>query len=98
MKKILILSSIYPAPDIKIANNTNVVHYFAREWVKMGYDVRVVHNYPVYLRILHWIAGYSEKTIASRFNTMVTSVYQNKNVEFEMVESVTTVFSSPKIT
>lgn len=84
MKKILILSSIYPAPDIKIANNTNVVHYFAREWVKMGYEVRVVHNYPVYLRVLHWIAGFAEKAIASRFNTSVTAVYQNKDTEYEM--------------
>ena len=83
-KKILVLSSIYPALDIKIANNTSVVHYFAREWVKMGYDVRVVHNYPVYLRILHWIAGFSEKTIASKFNTAVTAAYQSKNVECEI--------------
>jgi glycosyltransferase involved in cell wall biosynthesis len=83
-KRILVLSSIYPAPDIKIANNTNVVHYFAREWVKMGCDVLVVHNYPIYLRALHWIASIAEKTIASKFNTSVTSVYQNKDVELEM--------------
>lgn len=81
---ILVLSSIYPAPDIKIANNTSVVHYFAREWVKMGYDVRVVHNYPVYLRILHWIARFAEKKIASKYNTSVTAVYQSKDVEYEM--------------
>ncbi|MBR2154102.1 MAG: glycosyltransferase [Bacteroidaceae bacterium] len=84
MKRILVLSSIYPAPDIRIANNTSVVHYFAREWVKMGYDVRVIHNYPVYLRMLHWIAGFAEKAIASKFNTSVTAVYQNKDVEYEM--------------
>lgn len=83
-RNILVLTSIYPAPDIKIANNTSVVHYFVREWVKMGYDVRVVHNYPIYLRVLHWIAGFAEKTIASKFNTSVTAVYQNKDVEYEM--------------
>lgn len=82
--RILVLSSIYPAPDIMIGNNTNVVHYFAREWVKMGHEVRVVHNYPIYLRVLHWIAGFAEKTIASKFNTSVTSVYQKNNVEYEM--------------
>lgn len=84
MIKILILSSIYPAPDIKIANNTNVVHYFAREWVKMGCDVRVIHNYPVYLHILHWVAGFAEKAIASKYNTSVTTVHQSKDVEYEM--------------
>lgn len=82
--KILLLSTIYPAPDIKIPNNTNVVHYFAREWIKQGCDVLVIHNYPIYLRIFHWIAGFAEKIIASKFNTSVTSVYQNKDVEFEM--------------
>ena len=82
--KILLLSTIYPAPDIKIPNNTNVVHYFAREWVKQGYEVLVIHNYPIYLRVFHWIAGFAEKIIASRFNTSVTSVYQDKDVEFDM--------------
>lgn len=84
MSTILVLSSIYPAPDIKIANNTNVVHYFAKEWVKQGHEVLVVHNYPVYMRLFHWVAGFASKMIASRFNTSVTAVYQSKDVEFEM--------------
>ena len=83
-KNILILSTIYPAPDINIANNTSVVHYFAREWVKQGYNVLVVHNYPVYMRLFHWVGGMAEKLIASKFNTSVTAVYQSKDVEFEM--------------
>lgn len=82
--KILVLTSIYPAPDIKIGNNTNVVHYFACEWAKIGHQVVVIHNYPVYLRLFHWVAGFAEKFIASRFNTAVTAVYQNKDVEYEM--------------
>lgn len=82
--KILVLSSIYPAPDIKIANNTNVVHYFTQEWVKQGHEVLAVHNYPVYMRVFHWIAGFASKMIASKFNTSVTAVHQSKDVEFEM--------------
>ena len=82
--KILVLSTIYPAADIKISNNTNVVHYFTREWVKQGHEVLVIHNYPIYLRFFHWIAGFGEKIIASKFNTSVTAVYQSKDVEFEM--------------
>lgn len=84
MAKILLLSTIYPAPDIKIANNTNVVHYFAREWVRQRHEVLVIHNYPVYMRLFHWIGGIAEKTIASKFNTSVTSAYQNRIVEYEM--------------
>lgn len=84
MTKILLLTTIYPSPDISISNNTQVVHYFAREWVKMGYDVRVVFNYPIYLRALHWIARIMRNKLASRFNTSVTVTYTNKNYEFEM--------------
>lgn len=73
---ILILTTIYPAPDINIANNTNVVHYFAREWVKQGHNVCVIHNYPIYWKILHKIGAIAEKAIASRFNTSVTTDYQ----------------------
>lgn len=81
---ILLLSTIYPAPDINIANNTNVVHYFAKEWVKQGHNVLVIHNYPVYMKLFHWIGGMAEKMIASKFNTSVTAVYQKEDVEFEM--------------
>lgn len=84
VKNILILSTIYPAPDISIANNTNVVHYFAKEWVRQGHNVLVIHNYPVYMRLFHWIGGMAEKMIASKFNTSVTAVYQKEDVEFEM--------------
>jgi len=83
-KKILVLTSIYPAPDIKIFNNTNVVHYFAKEWVKQGHEVLVVHNYPVYMRLLHWIACFTDKVIASKFNTSVTAVYQKGDCEYKM--------------
>lgn len=53
MKKILLISSIYPGPDVP-SNYTPVVHYFAREWVKMGLDIRVIHtsNYFPYLYYL----------------------------------------------
>lgn len=84
MQKILILTTIYPSPDIQISNTTSVVHYFAREWVKMGYDVRVVFNYPIYLRLLHFVAKFIKNALASKFNTSITAIYTNKDYEFEM--------------
>ncbi|MBR5132344.1 MAG: glycosyltransferase family 4 protein [Alistipes sp.] len=60
MKNILLLTPIYPADDIP-SNATPVVHYFAKEWVKLGYIVKVVHypsNFPFIMRwgakILHY--------------------------------------------
>lgn len=84
MSKILVLTTIYPTPDIPIANNTNVVHYFAREWVKQGHEVYVIHNYPIYLKLFHWIAKFTDKLIASKFNTSVTSTYINKDSSYEI--------------
>lgn len=41
---ILLLTTIYPEPaSYGIINDTKVVHYFAREWVKMGHRVVVFH-------------------------------------------------------
>lgn len=55
MKNILVLTTVYPAPDIP-KTDTPVVHYFVREWVKMGYNVRVVHNVANFPRILYLLA------------------------------------------
>lgn len=44
----------------------------------------MVHNYPVYLRMFHWLGALAEKMIASKFNTSVTSTYISKDYEFEM--------------
>lgn len=43
MKKILILTSIYPGPDVP-QSKTPVVHYFAKEWKLLGYDIQVIVN------------------------------------------------------
>lgn len=82
--KILVLTTIYPSPGLKITNSTEVVHYFAKEWVKQGHEVVVVYNYPVYLRVFHWIASTAAKSIASTFNTSVTSTYVSEDHEYEM--------------
>ena len=47
-KRVLVVTPVYPADDIP-KTDTPVVHYFTREWVKMGYEVKVIHcvtNFP----------------------------------------------------
>ena len=54
MKRVLLLTPIYPAVDLP-SKNTPVVHYFTKEWIKMGYEVVVIHyivNFPKIIRIL----------------------------------------------
>lgn len=51
--KILVLTPSYPGEGVQKAD-TPVVHYFAREWVEIGADVRVVHypvNFPSFINI-----------------------------------------------
>lgn len=64
MKKILLLTPIYPGNEVH-KSTTPVVHYFTREWVKMGYDVRVIH-YPVnFPKIVYAIAKHFKERIAT---------------------------------
>lgn len=72
-KKILMLTNIYDTPDLNLLNSTSVCHYFAREWIAQGCDVRVVFNYHVYARFFHFLSTFFEKQIASLFATFITS-------------------------
>lgn len=42
------MTSLYPCPDIKILSNTAVCHYFAKEWMQLGYNVKIIFTYNVY--------------------------------------------------
>lgn len=83
-KKILMLTTIYPAPDLNLLNNTNVCHYFAKEWVKMGCEVKVIFNYPIYSPIFHWIAKYAEKKLASKGSAYVSTKRITTDMTYEM--------------
>jgi len=69
MKNILLLSTIYPLP--KDNKGTPVCHYFTREWVKMGYNVHVVHYQSVYPLPFYWAARINPKKIAARTGAVV---------------------------
>jgi len=79
-QKILLLANIYPDPNLNVLNSTSVCHYFVREWVKMGYDVKVIYNYTVYTRLLHFVSFFFEFFIA---NWAVSSVNTHRQVEIK---------------
>ncbi len=64
MKKrnILLLTSIYPSDDTEYVA-TSVVHYFAREWVKMGYEVKVIYSLAVFPAIYYQLTKYFQRLI-----------------------------------
>jgi hypothetical protein len=51
--KILLLTPIYPSPDLIC--QTSVVHTFAKDWTAMGHRVRVIHNIVSFPRIVFFI-------------------------------------------
>lgn len=67
---ILLLSLIYPLPS-KENKGTPVCHYFTREWVRMGYNVRAVHIQAVYPHPFYWIAKLNAKRIAAKTGAVV---------------------------
>jgi len=54
-KKVLILTSVYPADDAP-KSFTPVVHYFAKEWVKMSCDVKVCNSVVAFPKIYYFFA------------------------------------------
>jgi len=82
--KILMLTTIYPSPDVNLLNSTNVCHYFAKEWVKEGHEVKVIFNYPIYTPVLHKIAKIFEKKIASIGSAYVTTQRITEDERYNM--------------
>lgn len=69
-KRILVLTPIYPGKDI-IKEFTPVVHYFTKEWVNEGHQVRVIHNQAYYPLFFYGLARIFTKLIASITGTNV---------------------------
>ena len=67
---ILLISLIYPLPT-KENKGTSVCHFFTREWVKMGYNVRAVHVNAVYPRPFYWLARLAAERIAAKTGAVV---------------------------
>lgn len=85
VKKILILTSIYPASDIP-KGWTPVVHYFTREWVKKGHQVLVINYSAVFPKLLYQVAGLFREKITSKVGfTVMTSSLEDKEYEIDGV-------------
>ena len=54
VNNILIMTSQYKNPLAKY--ETPVVHYYALEWMKMGFNVNVIHYQSVFPRVLYFLA------------------------------------------
>ena len=83
MKKILVLTSIYPGQDVP-KGFTPVVHYFTKEWVKMGYEVRVVHCCTYFPKVFYLAPRWFRKIVQNRFGIALPEKQLNKELEYEL--------------
>lgn len=79
--KLLILTSEYPNPNSTF--DTPVVHYYAKEWIQQGHEVRVVHFRSVFPSFFYFFAKIFQTFLKKIFQTdFVPIVRLNKRVEF----------------
>lgn len=91
-KNILLLSSIVPSPENK--RSTPIVTYFASEWVRMGYNVIIIHNKATYPIFYYWVAKLFKKYIINLTGGAIVDTNRiNKSVEYK-IENVT-IFQIP---
>jgi glycosyltransferase involved in cell wall biosynthesis len=85
MKNILLLTTIYPASDLKY--ETPVIHYFTREWVKLGYKVKVIHHKVVYPTFFYLMAKLFRDKIASLTGAIVYT-HKEKEDKYYVMDGV----------
>lgn len=81
MKRVLVLTNIYPAPDIE-KGSTPIVHYFTKEWVKMGYDVRVINYSANFPKVMMWGAALFKKKLTSILGATIRTNQLNEKEYF----------------
>ena len=90
MKNVLLLTNIYPVND-KSYSGTPVCHYFTREWVRMGYNVRVVHFESLFPRIYYGIGKLFNSYIQAKTGCVAYTNTPRKCQQY-MVDDVPVIF------
>jgi glycosyltransferase involved in cell wall biosynthesis len=89
--KILALTSVYPSEE-RMLGFTPIVHYFAKEWVKQGHEVKVIHNQSRFLFFFYMIPkflrNYFESKLGFKFPTKrmrTEKIYTLDNVNVHQI-------------
>ena len=68
--KLYVLTPIY-ATTTSMQGATPVVHYFTREWVKIGHGVTVFHVSARYPKLFYWVGKHFQHQLNSRLGMLV---------------------------
>lgn len=82
--RILLLTNNYPISGVNLYGSTSVCHYFAKEWVSRGVDVRVVFYYTVYTPLFHILGRMFGEKIANFFPTTINSARFKNEFEYQI--------------
>lgn len=70
LMKLFVLTPIY-ATSTSMQGATPVVHYFTREWAKMGHDVTVFHFEAKFPLPMYWVGRHFQHQINTRLGMLV---------------------------
>lgn len=90
MKNILLITSIYPNNDPSYPG-TKVCHVFAKEWISMGYNVRVVHFESLFPLVYNWMGRLFGDKIRAKTGVVAYAKHPRKLSQY-IVEGVRVFF------
>lgn len=85
-KRLLVLTSIYPGPATP-KGYTPVVHYFTKEWVEMGYDVRVIFAATVFPRVYYMAPNWLRRKVQNCYGFALPDKQHSEDMTY-MYEGV----------
>lgn len=80
--KILVLTSVYPG-GVTPKGYTPVVHYFVKEWVEMGYDVRVIYAATYFPAIYYKAPKWFRRMVQNRIGIALPDVQHSEEMSYE---------------
>lgn len=82
--RIVVITNLYPAYISQLASeNTQVVHFFSREWVKQGHQVEVFAIWPYYPTFFSFLPGGRRRQKYSFEETFILDGVQITRIPFE---------------
>ena len=90
MNNILLITNIYPNNDPEYGG-TAVCHSFTTEWVKLGYNVRVVHFDSLFPRPYYWVGMLFNERIQAKTGTVAYTKTPRKPTRYS-VDAVPVIF------
>lgn len=82
-KNILVLSHVYPGAGVP-DTFTPVVHYFVKEWIKMGYNVKVVSIWNYFPWFYYLAPNWFRRLVVKKFGCALPEKQLSKDIAYQL--------------